>query len=61
VSILLKFGFYVRRQTGSHIILRKNNPFHQVVVPNHKILDKGTLRAILRQADITIDKFNKYI
>ena len=40
VSILLKFGFYDRRQKGSHIILRKDIPFHQVVVPNHKILDK---------------------
>jgi DNA-directed RNA polymerase subunit H (RpoH/RPB5) len=34
--------------------LRRNNPFCQAVVPDHKVLDRGTLRALLRQADISI-------
>ncbi|HHW03768.1 MAG TPA: type II toxin-antitoxin system HicA family toxin [Thermoanaerobacterales bacterium] len=32
-------------------------PFAQVVVPDHKILYKGTLRAILRQAGISVNEF----
>jgi predicted RNA binding protein YcfA (HicA-like mRNA interferase family) len=59
VRILCKFDFYFKRQEGSHIILRRDEPFAQVVVPDHKILDKGTLRAILRQADISVNEFIK--
>ena len=53
-----KAGFYEKRQHGSHIILRRDNPFAQLVVPDHKELDRGTLRAIIRQAHLTIDEFN---
>lgn len=45
-------------QHGSHIILRRDEPFVQLVVPDHKELDRGTLRAILRQAGLSIDEFN---
>ncbi|MGA2623522.1 MAG: type II toxin-antitoxin system HicA family toxin [Bacteroidota bacterium] len=61
VNVLSKFGFYAKRQHGSHIILRKDSPFCQVVVPDHKELDTGTLRAILRQAGIDVEKFVKSI
>ena len=54
-------GFYFKRQHGSHIILRRNNPFAQLVVPNHKELDKGTLRAIIRQADLSVEEFIKLL
>ncbi len=39
------------------MILRRDDPFAQVVVPDHSELDRGTLRAILRQADLEISKF----
>jgi predicted RNA binding protein YcfA (HicA-like mRNA interferase family) len=57
VTALLKAGFIVRRQRSSHIVLRRANPFAQVVVPDHDELDRGTLRAIIRQADLSIDEF----
>jgi predicted RNA binding protein YcfA (HicA-like mRNA interferase family) len=57
VAALKKIGFYVRRQQGSHIILRRDNPFAQTVVPNHRELDSGTLRAIIRQIGISVDDF----
>ena len=57
VKALGKLGFYFKRQQGSHIILRKDDPFAQIVVPDHKELDRGTLRAIIRQADVTVDEF----
>jgi len=53
VSALLKLGFQFKRQHGSHIILRREEPFAQVVVPDHSELDTGTLRSILRQALVT--------
>ena len=57
VKALGKQGFRVRRQHGSHIILRRDDPFSQTVVPNHKQIDRGTLRAILRQSGISVDEF----
>ena len=57
VAALRKAGFQLKRQHGSHIILRRENPFAQVVVPDHQELDTGTLRAILRQAGLSPDQF----
>jgi predicted RNA binding protein YcfA (HicA-like mRNA interferase family) len=50
-------GFTFIRQKGSHMIFRKSDPFTQVVVPNHKKLDRGTLRAIIRQSGLSIEDF----
>lgn len=61
VRALEKAGFYFKRQEGSHIILRRDNPFAQVVVPDHKELDRGTLRAIIRQAGISVEEFIKLL
>jgi predicted RNA binding protein YcfA (HicA-like mRNA interferase family) len=57
VRVLEKAGFFVRRQEGSHIIFRRSEPFAQVVVPDHKDLDRGTLRAIIRQSGLTVESF----
>jgi len=54
---LAKAGFYSKRQHGSHVILRRDDPFTQVVVPDHKKLDTGTLRAIIRQTGLSVDEF----
>ena len=50
VRALGKARFYSKRQEGCHIVMRQDEPFAQVVVPDHKELDRGTLRAIIRQA-----------
>jgi predicted RNA binding protein YcfA (HicA-like mRNA interferase family) len=57
----LVFIYLFKRQEGSHIILRRDDPFAQLVVPNHKELDRGTLRAIIRQADLTVEEFIKLL
>ena len=57
VKALKKAGFYVKRQKGSHIILRRDVPFAQVVVPDHKSMDTGTLANILDGADLTAEEF----
>lgn len=59
VKALEKVGFYVKRQSGSHIILRNDNPFCQITVPNHKTLDRGTLFNILKVTDLSVDKFKE--
>ena len=61
IRALQKAGFYIKRQEGSHIILRRDNPFAQTVVPDHKELDRGTLRAIIRQTGLGVDEFIKFL
>jgi predicted RNA binding protein YcfA (HicA-like mRNA interferase family) len=39
------------------ISLVREDPFAQVVVPDHRELDRGTLRAIIRQAGLSVDEF----
>lgn len=59
-KILEKIGFLVDHQTGSHIVLRnKRPPYRRLTIPNHKEIAKGTLRAIIRQAGITVEEFVK--
>ena len=54
VKVLLRVGFVVNRQRGSHIILRRGDPYARVVVPDHKRIRPGTLRQILTEAGLTI-------
>ena len=61
VKALKKAGFYIKRQKGSHIVLRRDNPFAQVVVPDHKSVDTGTLASILDGADLSVEDFIKLI
>jgi predicted RNA binding protein YcfA (HicA-like mRNA interferase family) len=56
VKALQKIGFYVIRKKGSHIILRRDTPFAQTVVPNHKNLNTGTLDSILDGARLSVDE-----
>jgi predicted RNA binding protein YcfA (HicA-like mRNA interferase family) len=55
VRVLLKVGFVVKRQRGSHIILRRTDPPARVVVPDHKALRIGTLRSVLSAAGVTVE------
>jgi predicted RNA binding protein YcfA (HicA-like mRNA interferase family) len=56
-SALLKAGFVFKRQEGSHMIYRRTEPFCQVTTPDHKELDRGTLRALIRQTGLNVDEF----
>jgi predicted RNA binding protein YcfA (HicA-like mRNA interferase family) len=58
VKILAKQGFEIRRQTSGHIVVQKE--WRVFAVPLHKELKKGTLMAILKQADITVEEFKQF-
>lgn len=57
IRALEKAGFVVYRQRGSHITMVWADLSAQTTIPNHKELDRGTLRAIIRQAGLTVDEF----
>ena len=56
LKALLRVGFVVNRQRGSHIVLRRDAPYARVVVPDHKHLRPGTLRQILNEAGLTVEQ-----
>jgi predicted RNA binding protein YcfA (HicA-like mRNA interferase family) len=53
IATLLRFGFVVHSQRGSHVKLRRVTPEgtkQTLTIPRHQELDPGTVRAIFRQA-----------
>lgn len=52
---LQRVGFVVQRQTGSHLILRRDA--RTVVVPQHKPIKPGTLKGVIEQAGLTLQEF----
>jgi predicted RNA binding protein YcfA (HicA-like mRNA interferase family) len=61
VKVLIKLGYFLKRQEGSHMIMRRDNPFSQVVVPDHNELSTGTLRAIIRSTGVSVEEFKKLV
>ena len=52
---LHRLGFAVKRQTGSHLIMRKGG--RTVVVPMHKPIKPGTLAGLIEQAGVSVETF----
>jgi predicted RNA binding protein YcfA (HicA-like mRNA interferase family) len=57
VRVLESFGWNVARQRGSHIIMTKAGEIVTLSIPNHKEVAKGTLRSLIRSANLTVDEF----
>jgi len=62
-KILSKKGYQHIRTRGSHMIMVKQTDQGKktIPVPNHKELAKGTLRAIMSQADLKLDDLLRLI
>ena len=61
VKIFESFGWEVSRQRGSHIIMTKKGEIVTLSIPNHKDVARGTLRSLIRSANLTIEEFVKVI
>lgn len=59
IKALTKAGFKVAGRKGSHVKLKKrvDDKVLLVIVPDHQELARGTLKAILRQANMTRESF----
>jgi len=57
VRLLSKIGFAIVGRRGSHVRLkrRRGKEILIVIVPTHHELARGTLRSVLRQANLTVD------
>ena len=61
VKIFESLGWQVSRQRGSHMILTKEGEIVTLSVPNHKEVARGTLRSLIRSANLTIEEFLKAV
>ena len=51
----------LRRRRGSHILLVKPGVPAVLTVPDHKELGRGTLRALIGEAGLTVAEFTKLL
>jgi predicted RNA binding protein YcfA (HicA-like mRNA interferase family) len=63
IRALKRAGYVEQRQRGSHLHLRRESDGKRVTVPVHKgrVVPIGTLRAVLRDANISIDEFRELL
>ncbi len=57
VKAFQRAGWQVVGQVGSHVIMTKPGIRANLSIPQHKELSVGTLRALIRNADMTVDEF----
>ena len=55
VRALIRLGFEVMRQTGSHVQMSREG--RHVTIPAHDPIRVGALKSVLRQAGIDLETF----
>ena len=56
-----KVGYYKVSQKGSHIKIRNDAKEIILIIPDHKEVDRWTLKGILKDAEISIVEFLKLL
>lgn len=56
-KVLEQKGWVFQRQNGSHMVMTKHGSIFTIAVPRHKELAVGTLRRIIRDAQMTVEEF----
>lgn len=54
------YGFYIERQSGSHIQL-KHQDGRRLTLPRHDPIKVGVMKSIIEQAKTTQEEFLKYL
>jgi len=57
VKAFRKAGWSVARYKKNHIIMEKSGSIVTLSVPKHKELKRGTLRDLIKDADLTVEEF----
>ena len=63
IKVLLKIGYEIVRQKGSHVRLRNKTDKEKkpITVPKHKEIKPGLLKRILKDANLSVDEFKKLL
>jgi predicted RNA binding protein YcfA (HicA-like mRNA interferase family) len=51
----------VRRAKSKHIVMKKEGMVTTLSIPEHKVLDRGLLRSLIRDAHLSIEKFDELV
>ena len=57
IKAFQSLGWRVVRRKGSHVMMAKAGQTATLAVPDHDEVAKGTLRTLIRSANLTIDEF----
>ncbi len=53
-----KSGWHIERRARSrHIVMKKAGSRTTLSIPEHKVLDRGLLRALIRDAYLSVEEF----
>ena len=52
-----RLGWRLARRKGSHMLLTKQGMKVNLALPDHAELDRGTLRTLIRKAELTVEQF----
>ena len=61
VKVFKKLGYVKVSQRGSHIKIKNYDTGSTLIIPDHKEIDRWTLKTILKQAEISDHEFNNYL
>ena len=61
IKIFAKLGYLKVSQKGSHIKLKNEENGSVVIIPDHKELDRWTLKTILKEAEVSEEILKKYL
>jgi len=56
-KVFKQLGWQIARQRGRHIILVKEGHIATLSVPDHREVARGTLRALIARAGLTVEEF----
>ena len=57
VRALERAGWRQDRQRGSHVVMLKEGHIASLSAPQHRELSPGTLRTLIRRAEMTVEEF----
>ncbi|MFH0774645.1 MAG: type II toxin-antitoxin system HicA family toxin [bacterium] len=62
IKVFEKAGWYIERRARSrHIIMKKEGRKIALSIPEHNVLDRGLLRALIRDAYLSVKEFNELL
>jgi predicted RNA binding protein YcfA (HicA-like mRNA interferase family) len=57
VKAFSRAGWRVSRRHGSHVMMEKEGREEVLSIPQHREVKRGTLRTLLRAAQLKVDEF----
>ena len=61
VKTFQKLGYHKISQKGTHIKIRNDEKETILIIPDHKEVDRWTLKGILKDAELSVNKFIKLL